>query len=124
MNVAVQLTAYHQAMATEAILDAGAGPSVIREDILSSDWRRYAYRSPKSTRICDASGQLLRALAVLEAAILIEGKVMVFSFQVVKALSVPGILGMDFKNEYVRAIYPGAEAVRWYDDFATEATRV
>lgn len=48
---------------------------------------------------------------------------MVFSFLVVKALSVPVILGMDFQKEYVKAIYPGTDAVLWYDGSLTSAVR-
>jgi len=36
---------------------------------------------------------------------------MPFQFLVVKALSVPVILGMDFQKEHVKAIYPGCETV-------------
>jgi len=48
-----------------AVVDTGAGPSVVSEDLLPPDWRADAWRAPTRTGIGDASGQALRALARL-----------------------------------------------------------
>lgn len=108
---------------TTAILDTGAGPSVVREDILPCGWQRLASRAPKSTHVCDASGQLLKARGVLELSVIVNGKPMEFEFLVVRALSVPLILGMDFQKEHVKAIYPGTESVLWNLGFLSYAKR-
>eukprot|EP00170_Pyropia_yezoensis_P005150 contig_21047_g5164 len=106
-----------------AILDTGAGPSVVSEDILLAGWQNLASRAPKSTHACDASGQLLKGRGVLELSAIVNGKAMVFEFLVVKALSVPLILGLDFQKDYVKAIYPGSEAVLWANGDLTYAKR-
>lgn len=124
IGLSVQVTAEHESRPTTAILDTGAGPSVIREDFLPTDWQRYAEKAPKATHVCDASGQLLKARGLLEVTVHVGDKAMVFSFLVVRALSVPVILGMDFQKRYVAAIYPGVETVRWHDGTLTEALRV
>jgi len=54
--------------------------------------------------VCDASGQLLKVKAQVGLSVFVEGASMPFQFLVVKALSVPVILGMDFQKEQVKAI--------------------
>ena len=41
--------------------------------------------------------------------VFVEGASMLFQVLVVKFLSVPVILGMEFQKEHVKAIYPGCE---------------
>jgi len=53
--------------------------------------------------------------------VFVDGALMPFQFFVVKALSVPVILGMDFQKEHVKAIYPGCEAVSWNHGGLTKA---
>jgi len=45
--------------------------------------------------------------------VFVDGASMPFQFLVVKSLSVPVVLGMDFQKEHVKAIYPGCETVAW-----------
>jgi len=45
--------------------------------------------------------------------IFVDGASRPFQFLVVKALSVPVILGMDFQKEHVKALYPGCDTVAW-----------
>lgn len=108
---------------TTAILDSEAGPSVAREDVLPGGWQCTAARAPKSTHVCDASGQLLKARGLVEMDILVGGKAMLFEFLVVKALSVPLILRMGFQKDHVKAIYPGSESVLWSAGMLTHANR-
>jgi len=95
------------------VLDAGAGRSVLRKDVLPSDWQKRALRAPRSTHVCDASGQLLKFRAQVRLFVFVDGAAMPFQFFVVKALSVPVILGMAFQKEHVKATYPGCETVFW-----------
>ncbi|GAB0498113.1 hypothetical protein MMPV_009454, partial [Pyropia vietnamensis] len=96
---------------TTGIVDTGAGPSAIREDLLPEGWVQEADRPPKSTRVCDVSGQLLRTRGVVTLTVYADGTPMVGRFLVVKALSVPLILGMDFQRTYVKAIFPPTDTV-------------
>lgn len=106
-----------------AVLDTGAGPSVVREDVLPEGWRQFASKAPRHTHVCDASGQLLKGRGIVELSVIVEGKAMQYEFLVVKSLSVPLILGMDFQKEHVKAIYPGADSVLWNLGVLTYAKR-
>jgi len=61
--------------------------------------------------VCDASGQLLKVKSQVGFSVFVDGASMPFQFLVVKALSVPVILGMDFQKKHVKAIYPGCGTV-------------
>lgn len=113
VDVGVQLGAAHPVTPMRVVLDTGAGPSIVREDRLPADWESHATRAPKSTHVCDASGQLLKARGIVKLAIIFDGQPMVHEFLVVRALAVPPIFGMDFQGTYVRGIYPMSRAVRW-----------
>jgi len=89
-----------------AVVDTGAGPSVVSEDLLPPDWRAHAWRAPTRTRIVDASVQTLKTLARLPFTLHVHDKPMHFPFIVVKRLSVPLIIGCDFQRQYTKAILP------------------
>ena len=91
---------------TRAVVDTGAGPSVIRADIMSQGWIEYASRERPRTQVSDASGQLLKVTAEVSLTIYVGGAAMEYEFLVVKALSVPLILGWDFQRNYVDTISP------------------
>jgi len=71
--------------------------------------------------VWDASGQLLKVKAQVGFSVFVDGVSMPFTFLVVKSLSVPVILGMDFQREHVKAIYPGCETVSWNHGSFTKA---
>jgi len=96
---------------TPYALDTGVRPSVLREDVLPPGRQQQARRGPRSNHVCDASGQLLKVKAQVELSVFVKGASMPFQFLVVKALSVPVILGMDLHKEHVKATYPGCETV-------------
>jgi len=79
-----------------AMVDTGAGPSVVSEEILLLARRAHAGRAPTRTRIVDASGQALKALARLPLTLHVHDKPMHYSFIVEQRLSVPLIIGCDF----------------------------
>jgi len=111
VSAALSLSSDHPEQETPCVLDNGAGPSVVREDILPPGWRDRAQRAPRSTHACDASGHLLKVQAQVGLSVFVDGASMPFTFLVVKALSVPVILGMELQKEHFKVIYPGCETV-------------
>jgi len=91
---------------TRAVVDTGAGPSVIRADMLPEGWTEYSSREPPRTQVSDASGQLLKVNAEVSLTIYVGGTAMEYDFLVVRSLSVPLILGWDFQRNYVDTISP------------------
>jgi len=96
-----------------AVVDTGAGPSVVSEDLLPPDWRAHAWHAPTCTQIVDASGQALRALARLPLTLHLHDNPKHFPFIVVKRLSVPLIIGCDFQRQYTKAILPQDGKIEW-----------
>jgi len=96
-----------------AVVDTGAGPSVVSEDLPTPDWRARAWRAPTRTQVVDVSGQALRALARLPLTLLIHEKHMHFPFIVFKRLSVPLFVGCDFQRQYTKAILPQDGKIKW-----------
>jgi len=108
---------------TRAVVDTGAGPSVIREDVLPEGWTEYASRAPPRTQVSDASGQLLKVNAVVSLTIYVGDAAMEYALLVVKALSGPLILGWDFQRNYVDTISPRTQTIKWDDGTSTVAIR-
>jgi len=96
VSAALRLSSDHPVYQTPCVVDTGAGPSVVREDVLPPGWKQQARRAPRSTDVCDASGQLLKVMSQVGLSVFVDGASMLFQSLVVKALSVPVILGMDF----------------------------
>ena len=96
-----------------AVVDTGAGPSVVSENLLPPGWRTHAWRAPTSTRIVDASGQALKALARIPLTLHVHENPMHFPFIVVRRLSVPLIIGCDFQRQYTKAILPQRGKIDW-----------
>jgi len=118
---ALRLSSDHPVRETPCVLDTGAEPSVAREDVLPSGWQQRALRAPRSTHVCDASGQLLKVRAQVGLSVFVDGAAMPFQLLVVKTLSVHVILGMDSQKEHVKAIYLGCETVSWNHGGFTKA---
>ena len=96
-----------------AVVDTGAGPSVVSEDLLPRYWRVHSWRAPTGTRIVDASGQALKVLARLPLTLYVHDKPMHFPLIVVKRLSVPLIIGCDVQRQYTKAILPQDGKIEW-----------
>ena len=96
-----------------AVVDTGAGPSVVSEDWLPPGWRAHAWRAPTRTWIVDAAGKALKALERLPLTLHVHDKPMRFPFMVVKRLSVPVIIGCDFQRQYTKAILPKDGKIEW-----------
>ena len=106
ISASYQLASWQTPVPTRAVVDTGAGPSVIRADMLLEGWNEYASRAPPRTQVSDASGQLLKVNAEVSLTIYVGTGAMEYEFLVVKALSVPLILGWDFQHNYVDTISP------------------
>jgi len=96
-----------------AVVDTGAGPSVVSKDLLPPDWRAHAWRAPTRTRIVVASGQALMPLARLPLTLHVHEKHMHFPFIDVKRLSVTLIIGCDFQRQYTTALLPQGGKIEW-----------
>jgi len=118
-----QLAPWQTPVRTRAVVDTGARPSVIRADVLPEGLTEYASRAPPRTQVSDASGQLLKVNAEVSLTIYVGGAAMEYEFLVVKALSVPLILGWDFQRNYVDTISPKTQTIKWDDGTFTVATR-
>jgi len=123
VSAALRLSSDHPVYQTPCVLDTRSGPSVVREDVLPPGWKQQARQAPRSTHVCDASGQLLKVKSQVELSVFVDGASMPFQFLVVKSLSVPVILGMEFYKEHVKAICPGCETVAWNHGGLTRAKK-
>ena len=101
IGASYQLAPWKTPTPTRAVVDTGAGPSVILADMLPEGWNEYSSRAPPRTQVSDASGQLLKVNAEVSLTIYVGGTAMEYDFLVVKSLSVPLILGWDFQRNYV-----------------------
>jgi len=96
-----------------AVVETGAGPSFVSEDLLPPGWRAHSCRAPTRTRIVDATGKALKALARIPLTLHVHDKPMHFPLIVVKRLSVPLIIGCDFQHQYTKAIQPQDGKIEW-----------
>jgi len=121
IEASYQLAPWQTPIPTRAVVDTGAGPSVIRADMLPEGWTEYSSRAPPRTQVSDASGRLLKVNAEVSLTIYVGGTAMEYDFLVVKALSVPLFLGWDFQRNYVGTISPKTQTIRWDDGTSTVA---
>jgi len=122
-SASCQLAPWQTPVPARAVVDTGAGPSVIRADTLPEGWTEYASRAPPRTQVSDASGQLLKVNSELSLTIYVGRGPMEYEFLVVKALSVPLILGWDFQRSYVDKLFPKTQTIKWEDSTSTVAMR-
>jgi len=123
IGASYQLAPWQAPTPTRAVVDTGAGPSVIRADMFPERWIEYSSRAPPRTQVSDASGQLLKVNAEVSLTIYVGGTAMEYEFLVVKSLSVPLILGWDFQRNYVDTISPKTQTIKWDDGTSTVAVR-
>jgi hypothetical protein len=89
-----------------AVLDTGAGPNLVREDILPKDWERWRVPNIPLPRITNASGKQILAKGVIVLYVHLGTTVHRVRFYVAPGLAVPCILGYNFINIHVKAILP------------------
>jgi len=79
-----QLAPWQTPTFTRAVVDTGAGPSVIRADMLPEGCNDYWSRAPPRTRGSDASGQFLKVNAEVSLTIYVGEIAMECDFLFVK----------------------------------------
>ena len=90
----------------DAVVDTGAGPNLVRESLLPSNWRCYASRETKVPPIRDANDRNLKIEGVVRLYVDVGGLKARLRFLVCKDLAVKVILGCDFIHKHVQAILP------------------
>ena len=98
-----------------AVLDTGAGPNLVREDILPKDWDRWRVPNIPLPRITNASGKKILAKGVIVLYVQLGTTVHRVRFYVAPGLAVPCILGCNFINLHVKAILPKEKKVDLHD---------
>jgi hypothetical protein len=95
-----------------AVFDTGAGPNIVRDDILSKGWERILIPSQPLPRITNASGKQMPVPGVSLLHLQVIDLRTRVRFYVVPGLGVPCTLGCNFIDLHVRSIYPKE---RWVD---------
>jgi RNase H-like domain found in reverse transcriptase/Reverse transcriptase (RNA-dependent DNA polymerase)/Integrase zinc binding domain/Integrase core domain/Chromo (CHRromatin Organisation MOdifier) domain/Retroviral aspartyl protease len=99
-----------------AILDTGAGPNLIREEVLQEDWERYRVRDEPAYNIVGAGGRRLRQKGVILLHVELGNLRARARFVVVPGLAAECILGCQFINRHVRNILPRERRVTLSND--------
>jgi transposase InsO family protein len=94
-----------------AVLDTGAGPNLIREDVLPPDWESLRLRGVPVPKVMNASGRLLHSKGVIVLIVQVGDLRTRVRFYVTAGLAVPCILGCNFIDRHVRSIMPGERRV-------------
>jgi Retroviral aspartyl protease len=88
------------------ILDTGAGPNLVREDVLPEDWTRYHTTEEPSFQVVGASGRPLPQRGVLTLCVQLGQLKARSKFIVMKHLTAGCILGCQFIDRNVKSILP------------------
>jgi len=123
IGASYQLAPWQTPAPTRAVVDTGAGPSVIRANMLPEGLNEYSSRAPPRTQVSDALGELLKVNMEVSLTIYVGGTAMEYYFLVVKSLSVPLILWWDFQRSYVDTISPKTQTIKWDGGTFTVAVR-
>jgi Retroviral aspartyl protease len=94
-----------------AELDTGAGPNLIRKDLLPKNWDVYRIPGLQFPRITNASGRRIAARGVVQLHVQVGGLVRRVCFYVTTCLAVPCILGCNFISLHAKAILPKEQKV-------------
>jgi hypothetical protein len=86
------------------VLDTGAGPNLVREDILPKDWERWRVPNIPLPRITNASSKQILAKSAIVLYVQLGTTVHRVRFNVAPGLAVPCILGCNFINLHFKAI--------------------
>jgi hypothetical protein len=89
-----------------AVLDTGAGPNLVREDVLPKGWERLLVPDVALPRITNASGIRMSARGVIVLFVQVVGLSKRVRFYVTPGQAVPFFLGCGFINLYVKTIHP------------------
>ena len=89
-----------------AVLDTGAGPNLIREDVLPIGWEHALIPGQTLPRVSNASGRRMPVKGVVQLTTRVGDLVRRIRFLVTSDLAVPCILGCHFTNAHVKGILP------------------
>ena len=96
------------------ILDTGAGSNFVRVDTLPPGWEALVIPGEIPT-IADANGRPLRTSGQIPLVVRLGDRTMRFIFIVCERLAAPVILGCEFNDKFVEAIYPRRKVVELDD---------
>jgi len=97
------------------VLDTGAGITLVRPNVLPANWQSYAEKLERSPRIKYANNNRLIANYAIHLYRDV-GRAKVFErFFVAEHLSVPCILGTEFMDNHVDAIFTRLKKVLWQE---------
>ena len=96
------------------ILDTGAGSNFVRTDTLPKGWESLLEPGEIPT-FADANGRPLRAYGTVTLVVRLATRTMKCKFIVCERLAAPVILGCDFNDKFVEAIYPRRKMVELDD---------
>jgi Retroviral aspartyl protease len=94
-----------------AILDTGAGPNLVREEILPTDWEKYRVAGAPTLQIVGAGGRRLKQSGAILLHVEICGLKTRMQFVVVPGLAAECILGCQFIDRHVKSILPKEKKV-------------
>ena len=96
------------------ILDTGAGSNFVRADTLPPGWESLVTLGAVPT-IADANGRPLRTSGQIPLVVRLCNRTMKCTFIVCERLAAPVILGCEFNDRFVEAIYPRRKLVELDD---------
>jgi Retroviral aspartyl protease len=94
-----------------AILDTGAGPNLVRAEILPTDWEKYRVAGAPTLQIVGAGGRRLKQSGAILLHVEICGLKIRMQFVVVPGLAAECILGCQFIDRHVKSILPKEKKV-------------
>jgi len=97
------------------VLDTGAGIHLVRPIVLPANWQSYAEKLERTPRIQDANNSRLIANYAIHLYIDVGCAKVIDRFFVAEHISVPCILGTEFMDNYVEAIFTLLKKVLWRD---------
>lgn len=112
-------------LTSRMVLDTGAGPSLVRADIIPTDWRRATRPVAPEDAVClrDANGHRLLMSGTVDLWVRVGTRQVYAKFQGTSHLSVPVIMGCEFLERNSHALLPQDPMVRWLDGSTTAILR-
>ena len=90
-----------------AVVDTGAGPNIIRKDLIPKDWKYEGMeKSSVQMHIKDANGRLLSSVGTLRLPCQVGGLTTNTDSSVVEGLEFPIILGCNYIDKNILSIRP------------------
>jgi len=117
-EIAATIGPFQRAMhSCRPVLDTGAGIKIVRPNVLPANWQSYAEKLERTPRIEDANNNILIAKYAIHLYINVGCAKVLDRFVVAKLSSVPRILGTEFMDNHLEAIFTRLKKVVWQDHF-------